>query len=148
MSPRLPAPAKAGFFSRPDVATGAITRPVEHGELRIEVLQHDFGRVLVLARLVLPFARLQLTLEIDFRTLLQILLGNPAEPLVEDDHAVPFGPLAALPGCLVTPRFRCCHAQIRDRPAVLRAPDLGVLAEIADQDHLVDTTGHDALLFP
>jgi hypothetical protein len=28
----------------------------------------------------------------------------------------------------------------------LRAPDLGIFAEIADQDHLVHATGHDALL--
>src|SRR5215467_5782558 len=104
------------------------------------------GRVLVLARLILPFARLQLALEIDLRALLQILLGDPAKPLVEDDHAVPFGLLAALAGCLVAPGIRGGHAQIGDRPAVLRAPDLGIFAEIADQDHLVHATGHDALL--
>jgi hypothetical protein len=28
----------------------------------------------------------------------------------------------------------------------LRASDLGVFAEIANQDHLIDATGHDALL--
>jgi hypothetical protein len=28
----------------------------------------------------------------------------------------------------------------------LRAPDLGIFAEIADQNHLVHATGHDALL--
>src|SRR5262249_62372743 len=36
--------------------------------------------------------------------------------------------------------------QIAARPSVLRAPDLGIFAEIADQDHLVHATGHDALL--
>src|SRR6266508_2162419 len=58
----------------------ALAGPVEHGELGVEVLQHHFGRVLVLAGLVLPFAGLQLALEIDLRALLQILLGDPASP--------------------------------------------------------------------
>src|SRR5262249_5990170 len=69
----------------------AISGPVEHGELRIEVLQHHLGGVLVLARLILPFARLQLALEVDLRALLQILLGDPAKPLVEDHDAMPLG---------------------------------------------------------
>src|SRR5262245_62646136 len=129
-----------------ELTPAAIPGPVEHGELRIEVLQHHLGGVLVLARLILPFARLQLALKIDLRALLQILLGDPAKPLVEDHHAVPFGFLAALAGCLVAPGIRGGHAQIGDRPTVLRAPDLGIFAEIADQDHLVHATGHDALL--
>src|SRR5262249_41607387 len=129
-----------------ELTPAAIAGPVEDGELRIEVLQHHLGGVLVLARLILPFARLQLALEIDLRALLQILLGDPAKPLVEDHHAMPFGLLAALAGCLVAPGIRGGHAQIGDRPAVLRAPDLGIFAEIADQDHLVHATGHDALL--
>src|SRR5215831_3588654 len=131
---------------RAQLAASAIPCPVEHGELRIEVLQHHLGGVFVLARLVLPFARLQLPLEINLRPLLQILLGDPAKSLIEDDHAVPLRALAALAGCLVAPSFRGRHAQIRDRAAVLRAPDLGVFAEIANQDHLIDATGHDALL--
>src|SRR6516162_5459005 len=61
-----------------ELSAGAIPGPVEHGKLGVEVLQHHLGGVLVLARLVLPFARLQLALEIDLRALLQILLGDPA----------------------------------------------------------------------
>ena len=38
-----------------------------------------------------------------------------------------------------------CQQRV-DATAVSRAPDLGVLPEIADQDHLVHATGHDALL--
>src|SRR5262249_20165896 len=97
---------------RAQIAASAIPGPVEHGELRIEVLQHHFGGVFVLARLVLPFARLQLPLEVDLRALLQILLGDPAKSLVEDDDAVPLGPLAALPRGLVPPIVRRGHAQI------------------------------------
>src|SRR5262249_5617675 len=134
------------IFLSAEVTAAAIARAVEHGQLRIEVLQHHLGGVFVLARLVLPFARLQLPLEINLRPLLQILLGDPAKSLIEDDNAVPLRALAALAGCLVAPSFRGRHAQIRDRAAVLRTPDLGVFAEIANQDHLIDATGHDALL--
>src|SRR5262245_2921669 len=66
----------------------AATRPVEHGELRVE-LQHHLGGVLVLARLILPFACLQRAFEINLRAFLQVLLGAPAKRLVEDDHALP-----------------------------------------------------------
>src|SRR5262245_9963232 len=62
-----------------------------------------------------------------------------AAPLDEADLCCAY---AALAGRLVAPGVRRGHAQIRDRPAVLRAPDLGVAAEIADQDHLVHATGH------
>src|SRR5438876_1891290 len=134
------------IFLSAELTAGAIARPVKHGELRVEVLQHDFGGVLVLARLVLPFARLQLPLEIDLGSLLQILLGDPAKALIEDDDAVPLGAFAALARCLVAPCIASGHTQIGDRPAILRASDLGVFAEIADQNHLVDATGHDALL--
>src|SRR5262245_3455020 len=120
--------------------------PVEHGEVRVEVLQHHLGGVLVLAGLVLPLARLQLALEIDLRALLQILLRDPAKTFVEDHDAVPFGLFLAFAGGLVAPGFRRGHAQIRDRPTILRAPDLRVLPEIADEDHLVDRTCHDRLL--
>src|SRR5262245_63049840 len=102
-----------------ELAAGAIPGPVEHGELRIEVLQHHLSRIFVLARLILPFARLQLALEIDLRALLQILLGDPAKPLVADHHAMPLGLLAALAGCLVAPARRCGEARLRDRPAGL-----------------------------
>src|SRR6476646_1882154 len=128
-----------------DFAT-ASARTVQHGELRVEALQHDLGRVFVLPRLILPFARLQRTLEINLRALLQVLLGDPAKSFVEDDDAVPFGLFFPLAGRLVAPGLRRGHAQIRDRAPVLRTPDLGILAEIADEDHLVHATGHDALL--
>src|SRR5437660_935044 len=82
----------------------------------------------------------------DLGSLLQILLGDPAKALIEDDDAVPLGAFAALARCLVAPCIASGHTQIGDRPAILRASDLGVFAEIADQNHLVDATGHDALL--
>src|SRR5262249_33295656 len=118
----------------------------EQNEFRIEDLQHDLGRVFVLARLVLPFARLQRTLEVDLRALAQVLFGDLGEPLVEDRHARPLCPLPALAGRLVAPGFRRRHAQLGDRAAVLRVLDLGILAEIADEDHAVNRAAHVRLL--
>ena len=83
---------------------------VEHRQLGVEPLQHDLGGVTLLPLLVLPFARLERTLEIDLGALLQILLGNFREILVEDDHTMPFGLLAPLAGRLVTPALARRHA--------------------------------------
>src|SRR5262249_3023228 len=60
-----------------DVAVAATAAgAVEHGEGRIEALQHDLGRVALDIVLVGPLAGLQRALEIDLRALLQILLGD------------------------------------------------------------------------
>ena len=74
--------------------------------VRVEALQHDLGRVVLDAVLVVPFARLQRALDVDLRALLQVLLGDLAEPLVEDHDAVPLGLFLALAGGLVAPAFR------------------------------------------
>ena len=75
MSSSMPAGSKAGLLAagrRPlrarrrrgtgeaDAVAAAFAAPVEHGEVRVEALEHDLGRVLVGAGLVLPFAGLQL----------------------------------------------------------------------------------------
>src|SRR5690606_4797459 len=69
---------------------------VEHRQGRVETLQHDLGRVAVIARLVLPLARLQLALEIDLRALVQVLLGDLCQAVLEDDDAMPLRLLATL----------------------------------------------------
>src|SRR5690606_10075502 len=79
-----------------DIAA-ALAAPVEHGKGRIEALQHHLRRI-ALDAVLLIFARLQGALEIDLRTLLQILLGDLGEALIEYDDVVPFGPLAPLTG--------------------------------------------------
>ena len=102
----------------PEIATAALLAlaravalfRVEHGELGVEPLEHDLGGVTLLPLLVLPFARLERTLEIDLGALLQILLGDSREILIEDDHTMPFGLLAALAGRLVTPALARRHA--------------------------------------
>src|SRR5665647_737084 len=91
---------------------------IEHGELRVEALQHHFGRVALVAVFVRPFARLQRAFQINLRALLEILLDDLAETLVEHDDAMPLGFFLALAGGLVAPAFRGRHPQIRDRPSV------------------------------
>src|SRR5262245_26865904 len=125
---------------------GPATAAIEHGQRTVEALQHHFRRIAVLAVLALPLARLQLALDVNLGALLQVLLGDAAQTLVENHHRMPLCLLAALAGRLVAPAIRRCHAQIGDRTAVLRATDLGIPAEIADQYDFVDGTGHKTLL--
>src|SRR5262245_39570887 len=126
--------------------TGATPAAVEHGQRAVKALQYDFGGITVLAILTLPLAGLQLAFDVNFGPLLEVLLGHPAEPLVEDHHRVPLGLLAPLAARLVAPGLGGGNAQVGDRSAVLRTTDLGISAEIADQDDFVDGTGHETLL--
>jgi len=126
---------------------------VEHGELAAEAAEDDLGRVFLLARLVGPFAGLQLALDVDLRALPQILLGHLGQPLVEDDDAVPFGALAPLAGVAVLPVLGGRDRKMNDLGAVLGAAGFRVATEIPDQDHLVDAACHAtaplvALCFP
>ena len=160
LRPPAPAPAEAATLrvgpgepnsppasspKSPPPAPPALAGAVEKRELAAKALQHHFGRVAVLARLVLPFARLQRALEVNLRALFQILLGDAAEIFIEDDDAVPFGFFLALAGRLVAPRVRRRQAQIRHRPPILGATDFGIGAEIADQNHLVHASRHNSL---
>ena len=74
--PKSPPPDR-----RTEAAATAAATAVEHGQGRVEALQHDFGRVLLVAALVGPFAGLQRALDVNLGALLQILLGDLAEPL-------------------------------------------------------------------
>src|SRR5579883_77923 len=129
-----------------EVTAATATNAVEHGELRIEALQHDLGGVAVLSRLVLPLVGAEGALDIDLGAFLQILLGDLAEPFIEDDHTVPLGFLLALAGCLVAPGFGCGHTQMHNRLAVLGAPHFRISAEITDQNDLVHRARHNILL--
>src|SRR5262249_36762366 len=119
---------------------GSAATPVEHGQVAVEALQHDLGRVAVLPVLALPLARLQRPLDEHLRALLQVLLGDLAQVLVEDDDRVPLGLLAPLARRLVAPALARRDAQVGDGAAVLGPADLRVLAEVADEDHFVDGT--------
>ncbi len=132
----------AGIIGAEAAATAAAAATVEHGQRGVEALQHDFGRVLLDAALVGPFAGLQRALNVNLRALLQILLDNLAKRFGEDDDAMPLRLFLALAGVLVAPGVRRGDAQIGDRPSVLCPPDFRILAEVADQNHLVHATRH------
>ena len=89
-----------------ETAAAAAAAAIEHGQGRIEALQHHLGRVFLDAGLVGPFAGLQLAFDVNLGALLQILLGDLAQAFVEDHHAVPLGLFLALAGRLVAPGFR------------------------------------------
>ena len=118
------------------VAGTAAVAPVEQHKLAAEALQHHLGRIAVLARLVGPFAGLDLALQIDLRALAQILFGDLAEILVEDDDAVPFGPLLAI-AVAVLPILRRGDAQIDDFTAIVERTRFRIVAKIPDQNNLV-----------
>ena len=63
LGPELAAASPAG---------AARTGAVEQRQLAAEALQHHFGRVAVLAGLILPFARLQLAFDENLRAFLEI----------------------------------------------------------------------------
>src|SRR5688572_19635048 len=64
---------------------------IEQHQLAAEFLQDDLGGVAVVAALILPFAGLQLTLDVDLAALAQVIFGDPPEVLVEDRDRMPFG---------------------------------------------------------
>src|SRR4029077_17588479 len=141
---------RAGGTGRAEVAAGifaakaatAAATAVEHGQGRVETLQHHLGGVFLGPALVGPFSRLQLAFDVNLGALLQILLGDLAESFVEDHDPVPLGLFLAFSGRLVAPAFRGRHVQIGDRPAVLGPPDFRILAEISDQNYLVYASRH------
>src|SRR5262249_27998402 len=93
---------------------GTAAATVEHGQCAVEALQHALVRITVLAILALPLARLQLAFDVHFGTLLQVLLGDPAQPLIEDHHGVPLRLFAPLSRRLVAPGLGGGHAQVGD----------------------------------
>src|ERR1700757_1474894 len=88
------------------VEAGGSTSAVQHGKLSRIILKNDLGGVAVLSPIILPFARLQLAFQVNFRTLLQKLLRHFAQGFIVNDHAVPLGALFALAALLVPPAFR------------------------------------------
>src|SRR5215216_4300472 len=131
----------AGIVGAEAAATAAAAA-IEHGQGRVEALQHDFGRILLDSALVGPFARLQRALDVHLGALLQILLDNLAKRFGEDHDAVPLRLFLTLAGALVAPGLRRRDAQIGNRPPVLCPPDFRILAEVADQNHLVHASRH------
>src|SRR5260370_34214868 len=138
-------PARTKIAARligPETAATAAAAAIEHGQRRVEALQHHLGRIFLDAALVGPFAGLQCALDVNLGALLQILLDNLAKRFGKNHDAMPLGLFLAFAGRLVTPGFRRRDAQIGDRPAILRPPDFRILAEVTDQNHLVYASRH------
>jgi hypothetical protein len=76
-SPTVTMPAAIGG-GKIAAARATATGTIEQRELAAEALQHRFGRIAVLAGLILPFARLKLTLDENLRSFFQI---EPQHPL-------------------------------------------------------------------
>src|SRR5581483_5919663 len=97
----------------------------------------DLGGGALLPLLVLPLARAEAPFDVDLRALLQVLARDLREP-AEEHHAVPLGALLLLAARLVLPRVGGRHRDVADRPALGVVAGLGVAAQIAHQDDLVD----------
>ena len=81
-------------------------------------------------------------LDVNLGALLQILLGDLARPSLKITTRCHSVFSLRSPVRLVAPGLRRRDAQIGDRPPVLRAPDFRILAEVADQNDLVDAARH------
>src|SRR5580692_7803712 len=123
----------------------AAAAAVEEGQFAAKAGQHDLRRLALIAVAIGVFASLQLSFEKDFRALLAILLGDLAQILVEDHDIVPFGPLLALAGGFVAPGLGGGEREAYDRIAGAGSPDLGIAAEITDENDLVDAPSHGCL---
>src|SRR5690606_23823617 len=121
----------------------AVAAAAQHGQLAVEALDDDLGRVLLDALLIGPFAGLQRAFDVYGRALLQIVFGHLDDVVVEDDHRVPLGLLLALARRLVAPGLRGGDTQVGDAVAVVQRADFRVATQVADQNDLVDAARHD-----
>src|SRR5262249_25248743 len=96
----------------------------------------DFGRVALVAVLVVPLTRLQAAFDVDLFALGEIF-GERFSRLPPEDDAVPLGFFLPLTR-LVVPHFGRRHVDRRDGGAARRVAQLGVAPEIADENDFVD----------
>jgi hypothetical protein len=118
------------------------TRAVQQGQLAAKILQHHFGGVFLLPGLVGIFSRLERTFQIDLAALAQEPFGDVGQALVIDHHTVPLGLFLALARGLVVPGVTGGDGKIGYLGSRLQGPHLRILAQVADQDHLVDAACH------
>ncbi len=112
---------------------------VEH----LQIVDDDLRDVTILTALVLPLASLQAALDVDFRALAHVLLRDLGKA-AENDQAVPLRALLLLAALLVGPGVTGGEVDVADWRAGLGEADLGILTDVADQDDLVDASGHGA----
>src|SRR5690606_29748572 len=115
--------------------TAAFATAAEH----LHLVGHDVGGV-VLDAFLLVGAVLDPALDVDLATLAQVFARDLAE-LAEQLDPVPLG-LFLLVAVAVLADRRRRNRKRADRHAALGILHVGVVAEIADQDHFVDAAGH------
>src|SRR6185312_9581107 len=97
--------------------------------------------VLLHAALVGVLLGAQRAFDVDLPALLQVFTGDLRQ-FAEHLHAVPLGAFLALAALLVGPAFGSGHAQRGDRGAAAGVTHLRIVAEVADQNDLVDAACH------
>src|SRR5690606_15235419 len=121
-------------------AAAAFTAAAEH----LHFVGHDLGEILLHAVLAGVFVVADLSLDVHLRSLAQVLAGDFRE-LAEEGHPVPLGVFLGV-AVAVLAHAGGGQADLGDRQAALGVFGLRVVAEVADQDCLVDATGHEFFL--
>src|SRR5204863_466863 len=101
----------------------------------LHLLRDNLGAVLLLA-VFLPLTGFQTTLDVDRRSLLQILASDFRQATEERD-AMPFGGFAHLTATLVLKAIGGCHADVGDRVATGHVTCFRISTEVAHDDDLV-----------
>src|SRR5690606_10312743 len=132
----------AAGAGRAIAATGA-HRPVpalaataEH----LHLVGDDLGDVALLAVLAGELVVADRAFDVDLAALAQVL-GRDLAELAEERHAVPFGLFLGV-AVAVLAHGGGGQADLGHGHAALGVSGFGIVAEIADKDHLVDATGH------
>ena len=131
--------APSGIAAGSEAAAVVVGRPaaialplaVKHGQVAVETFQHNFGAVVVLAVLSLPFAGAQLTFDVELAAFFDEAFDNVCKAFVEDDNAMPFGTFAAFTRLTVAPLFGGRNAEIGDLFASLGKADFRIAPELS-----------------
>src|SRR5690606_9084302 len=115
----------------------ALASAAEH----LHLVGDDVGAVALDAVLAGVLVGAQRAFDIDLAALLQVFAGDLRQAAEELDP-VPLGAFLHLAGLLVLPRLGGGHADRGDGAPALGVFHVGVVAEVADEDDLVDATGH------
>src|SRR5690606_28637800 len=132
--------ATAALVAATATAAPTFTAAAEH----LHLVGDDLGEVLLHPVLAGVLVVADLAFDVHLRALAQVLAGDLAE-LAEEGHPVPLGVLLGV-AVAVLAHAGGGQADLGDRHAALGVLDLRVVAEVADQDRLVDATGHECFL--
>src|SRR5690606_16339813 len=107
----------------------------------LQLARDDLGGVTVGAVLGLPLPGAQTALNVYLRALAQVLASDLGQA-VEKHHGVPLGALLHLTALLVLPGFAGGDGDVGDGSAGRHVADFRILAEVTDQNDLVDSSCH------